>query len=211
MAPSFLKVKAFSLTELLIALGLVGTLAALTVPGFLNDVQEAKRKTVLKEGVTSVQQLTYGYLSGHAKAGETFKDYVFRTAQAIQKCPYNTPTHSAIATVSATDATTCRTTVTNAGNPEPANMPTLLKADGSTQHWGFYDDRHAWVFLDWDGNKEATGWNGLVLVANAGPTGYFGPCLAANPSYGEALAPGQVESWCRLNLAPYNAVMGIPN
>ena len=201
---------AFSLTELLIALGLVGTLAALTVQGFLNDVQAAKRKTVLKEGVTSVQQLTYGYLSGHAKAGETFYDYVFRTAQAIKKCPYNTPTYSAIATVSATDATTCRTTPTGAGNPEASNMSTLLKADGSTQHWGFYDARHAWVFLDWDGDKGTT-FDGFVLMANAGPTGYFGPCLVGNPSYGAALAPGQVEPLCRNVPGAYNAVMGIPN
>lgn len=47
-------VAAFSLTELLVSLGIVGLLAALTGPGIMNNVQLARQKAVYKETFSAI-------------------------------------------------------------------------------------------------------------------------------------------------------------
>ena len=47
-------VAAFSLTELLVSLGVIGLLAALTGPGLMNNVQLARQKAIYKETFTAI-------------------------------------------------------------------------------------------------------------------------------------------------------------
>lgn len=51
------KIKAFTLTELLIALGIIGTIAAISIPSLMNTINNRLLATQLKSNVTAIQQL----------------------------------------------------------------------------------------------------------------------------------------------------------
>ncbi len=208
-------VSGFSLAELLIGLGIVGVVAALTVPSFLDGAQTARRLAVLREDVALVKTLTADYAAGHAKPNESFKDYVFRTVNALRKCPYTTPGYTAYATVSATDTRTCRTTPAGTGSPPSENTSTLLMHNGSTIDFYFYDTvaglRGATgVVVDWDGDG-GSAFDGLVLMANHSPKKYVGVCSAYGYYAGKSLASGRIEPWCQSSdlVTAYNEVMGV--
>lgn len=51
------KLKAFTLTELLIALGIIGAIAAISIPSLMNTINNRMLVTQLKSNLTSIQQL----------------------------------------------------------------------------------------------------------------------------------------------------------
>lgn len=51
------KLKAFTLTELLIALGIIGAIAALSIPSLMNAINNRMMVTQLKSNITAIQQL----------------------------------------------------------------------------------------------------------------------------------------------------------
>lgn len=51
------KSKAFTLTELLIALGIIGAIAAISIPSLMNSINSRLLTTQLKSNVASIQQL----------------------------------------------------------------------------------------------------------------------------------------------------------
>ncbi len=51
------KIKAFTLTELLIALGIIGTIAAISIPSLMNTINNRLLVTQLKSNITAIQQL----------------------------------------------------------------------------------------------------------------------------------------------------------
>ncbi|MBR1424526.1 type II secretion system protein [bacterium] len=52
-----MKNKAFTLTELIIALGIIGTIAALSVPALMNNINRKVLSTQIKNTAASIQQL----------------------------------------------------------------------------------------------------------------------------------------------------------
>ena len=207
----------FSLAELLIGLGIVGVVAALTVPSFLDGAQAAKRLAVLREDVALVKTLTADYAAGHAKPNETFKDYVFRTVNALRKCPYTTPGYTAYATVSATDTRTCRTTPAGA-SPPIQNRSTLLMHNGSTIDFFFYD---TWggaykggtgVGIDWNGDGPSDASDYLGVMVNHGLNkNYVGQCVFYPWYPGNSIPIGRIQPWCLfpVHVTRYNEVMGV--
>jgi prepilin-type N-terminal cleavage/methylation domain-containing protein len=70
------KLKGFTLSELLVSLGVLGLIAGLTIPTIVNAVETSKRKALFRETVQIVAQVVQqGVLSGELTpddAGETY-------------------------------------------------------------------------------------------------------------------------------------------
>ena len=59
------KLKAFTLTELLVALGIIGAIAALSIPSLMNAINNRMMATQIKSNVTAIQQLISDQLVLH--------------------------------------------------------------------------------------------------------------------------------------------------
>ncbi len=67
--------KAFTLTELLVALGIIGAIAALAIPSLLNNINNRMLATQLKSFVGSVQQLVNEQKSTYKTQNLTHTDF----------------------------------------------------------------------------------------------------------------------------------------
>lgn len=65
-----MKLKAFTLAEVLITLGIIGVIAAMTLPSLLNNSRKKELETGLKKNYTVIQQALMMY---HAKNGTLLK------------------------------------------------------------------------------------------------------------------------------------------
>ncbi|HEY9745108.1 MAG TPA: type II secretion system protein [Oculatellaceae cyanobacterium] len=80
------KAAAFTLAELLIALSILGVIATFTVPKVLVSQQENKRKTVLLETISAINEVGYiGYLKGEIVSGRN-GSYMLEHLNAIKIC-----------------------------------------------------------------------------------------------------------------------------
>lgn len=91
------KLKAFTLTELLVALGIIGAIAALSIPSLMNAINNRMMATQIKSNVTAIQQLISDQLVLHktktledtdiASATAFYSNFDFATAcSAKNKC-----------------------------------------------------------------------------------------------------------------------------
>lgn len=67
--------KAFTLTELLVALGVIGAIAALTVPSMMNSINKRIQTTQLKSIVTEVKNLASTQMVKHHTNNLNFTDF----------------------------------------------------------------------------------------------------------------------------------------
>lgn len=73
--------KAFTLTELLVALGIIGAIAALSIPSLLNNINARMLTTQLKSTVGSIQQLATDQLV--ANKTKDLSDTDFKSADSL--------------------------------------------------------------------------------------------------------------------------------
>lgn len=129
----------FTLAEVLITLGIIGIVAALTIPILMQNIQNAQFKTAWKKQYSTLSQVAQKYLSdnsltsfkGVANYANTFKDYL----HVVQYCD----THSS-----------------TQGCWVPSGQDYYLRTlgDGSTI---------AGVPSNEGGNKDLGNWEGLIL------------------------------------------------
>ena len=75
------KLKAFTLTELLVALGIIGAIAALSIPSLMNAINNRMMATQIKSNVTAIQQLISDQLVLHKT--KTLEDTDIASATAF--------------------------------------------------------------------------------------------------------------------------------
>lgn len=79
--------KAFTLTELLVALGIVGAIAALSIPSLMNSINKRIYATQLKSFVGSVQQLAVDQMLQHKTKDLELTD--FKSAAILQSSTFD--------------------------------------------------------------------------------------------------------------------------
>jgi prepilin-type N-terminal cleavage/methylation domain-containing protein len=100
------KLKGFTLSELLVSLGVLGLIAGLTIPTIVNAVETSKRKALFRETVQIVAQVVQeGVLSGELTPDDAGETYMLNHFNAVKTCPteacaeniwlYTSPTHRA--------------------------------------------------------------------------------------------------------------------
>ena len=107
--------KAFTLTELLVALGIVGAIAALSIPSLMNSINKRIYATQLKSFVGSVQQLAVDQMLQHKTKDLELTD--FKSAAILQSSTFDA-------------AQVCSDTTTNTDcwkNTEYATIDDLLR------------------------------------------------------------------------------------
>lgn len=70
-----IKNKAFTLTELLIALGIIGTIAAISIPSLVSNINNKILATQLKNIVVSIQELSTSQMLSHRTKSLTDTDF----------------------------------------------------------------------------------------------------------------------------------------
>jgi prepilin-type N-terminal cleavage/methylation domain-containing protein len=82
----------FTLTELLIALSVLGIITTFTLPKLLNSTQDAQKRTVFKEVLSTISQVLYnGAISGENK-GWNNVIYQLSKYNAVVTCSTNSTT-----------------------------------------------------------------------------------------------------------------------
>jgi prepilin-type N-terminal cleavage/methylation domain-containing protein len=145
---SSLFLSAFTLSELLIALGVLGVIAALSIPQVFTAVQTAQVEAKAKEAVSAIQQVAHiaamedDWSTGTGKATE----YMVKKMNFVKTCP------------SDPIAQGCWE------GPDPGFLGTNQSAgilpSGVYVQWGsdIYATGDVWFFLDWtNGNKAYQG------------------------------------------------------
>jgi prepilin-type N-terminal cleavage/methylation domain-containing protein len=83
--------RGLSLSELMVSLAIVGTVAALTAPSILNNIQEARTVATLKESVSTLTRLfKQGVDNGELYHGMTVADFHAYFANNVNTNAYNT-------------------------------------------------------------------------------------------------------------------------
>jgi len=80
------KLNAFTLSELLVSLSVLGLIAALTLPSIFNSVNSGRDKAVVKETINTLQVLlNQGQMEGMTRG--SLGDYVLNNVSAARMCP----------------------------------------------------------------------------------------------------------------------------
>jgi prepilin-type N-terminal cleavage/methylation domain-containing protein len=79
--------KGFSLTELLVALLIIGNIAAFSIPKILNSQQNSQKKAVFRETLSAVNEIMYlGMMKGEIRADNN-GTYIISKLNATKICP----------------------------------------------------------------------------------------------------------------------------
>jgi prepilin-type N-terminal cleavage/methylation domain-containing protein len=74
----------FTLSELLVSLGVLGLIAGLTIPSIVTSVENSKRKAILKEGVQLFSDLVADYAMN--APSQDFRTWVFTKVNTVKNC-----------------------------------------------------------------------------------------------------------------------------
>ena len=94
------KQSGFTLSEVLLALALLGIVAAFTIPKILQSQADMQRKSVFKDAYDTLGNLIYsgglskGYISSgtYASSQASFISYILSNINALRTCPNNSTT-----------------------------------------------------------------------------------------------------------------------
>ena len=91
-----LRLRAFTLSELLISLSVMGLISALTLPTVFNSVDEAKKKSVFKETFNAIQQLvtTESAFGGTTKRSLDLVREGLNVKECTNRLAVTSPSHS---------------------------------------------------------------------------------------------------------------------
>jgi prepilin-type N-terminal cleavage/methylation domain-containing protein len=101
---SSLKVKynksiAFTLTELLITLGIIGLIATFTIPSVIKNIDEAQNNAKAKETISILSQLTAEAMMSGVNRGVDFPNFVASKLNTESVCLTATPTDGCLESV----------------------------------------------------------------------------------------------------------------
>lgn len=78
----------FTLTELLISLGVLGLIASFAIPSVVNAMGQSAHKALLKESVNTIATVAQaGILSGDLTPDDAGEQYMIKTLNANKVCP----------------------------------------------------------------------------------------------------------------------------
>lgn len=139
------KLKAFTLTELLIALGIIGAIAALSIPSLMNAINNRMMVTQLKSNITAIQQLASDSLvtsSSRSLEDTDFSDPAKLLTEgnfAIQKkCP--NPAADCWKTRAATNPVTYYSFTKTKYGIAGANYPSIILKNGAVVGYNTVDE-----------------------------------------------------------------------
>jgi type II secretory pathway pseudopilin PulG len=176
------KVWAFTLSEAVISLGLLGVIAALALPKVLEVSQNAKRIAQFKEGVSIAESMTKVYFA--SDRSQTFRDYFISRARVKKVCNTNGIAQG------------CATAGFN------YNRPTLILQNGSAITLGdAVTSEGIEISIDWDGPDQGANVAGddiLSMLANT-TTLDVRQHLTAGDKAGSIVRGGEVATYYDLN------------
>ena len=190
---------AFSLTEVLIALALMGVLAAMTIPKVLVSQQKSTYNPKVKEAVFMVQSAytdyqmentpgsttTFGNLTPYINYVKVNSTATIDDAGSVSGCGGTVPSVSC-----ATAGKTCivlpngtilyYTTATQFNNTASTNaLSFIVDPDGK-----YSNDGSAWIFLYFNSNTKSVG-HISANTSNSSPSSPFNPNTVADPDWFE--------------------------
>lgn len=113
-------VQAYSLSEMLLALMIVGSITTFTIPKVFTAQSDAQRQAVLKETIASFSEtVEIGRATGSLSVSN-YGDYMLTHINAVKVCPNNAYTEG------------CWDQTTQGDIPSEAGQPGLVLANGAT-------------------------------------------------------------------------------
>jgi prepilin-type N-terminal cleavage/methylation domain-containing protein len=205
--------RAFTLSELLVAIAILGLIATFTIPKVLQNVKEQQKKSVGIETITSLQTaLTDGWRSGQITENSTLQqvgDYLVVTLNITRDCPTGRA------------PTDCITSYPNGSVFKNGDRVIVLPNGAWIELWGV--DALGWesicFHIDYNGasgpnidpvNGGGTATNSDVIVVWFNPTQQT---ITADPSrHGPRFTPGAlVSDYHSGRHTVYNYWFGLPN
>ena len=154
---------AFTLAEVLITLGIIGIVAAMTMPTLLANYRKKQTVTQLKKAYSEIQQALKlseaqnGELSGwsvvdtHESKEQFANDYFIKYFKILKKCiPSSEECFSNIKNINGTEITL--------GSLDPLGRYSFIAASGySILFWTHAGGNGGWVYVDIDGPQKGEG------------------------------------------------------
>lgn len=182
-----MRIPGFTLSELLIAVIILGVIAAFSVPKVLQGQQDQKRKAVMKEVVaTLIATGNTGGLTGELNADDSpinAENYFTDHINHVQKCVPANLCWDYSYTAARFD---CYPSLSH-----PSRYPVLKMHNGALiQLYFTYSGQWQMVQIDWNGPEGPNlhGEDIFALGINAGPDN-----IPAKPGWYPAMKPGQLE------------------
>lgn len=129
--------RGFTLAELLIALGILGVIAAFAIPKVLSSQQDSKRKAIFRETIASIEAVTWQAFQEGKLVPSSNGSYILSRLNTVKLCNTNA------------DAQGCW----QHAMPGPEETePGAILHNGATIG-GFNDSTgyDNWIFIDWNG------------------------------------------------------------
>lgn len=144
--------KAFTLAEVLITLGIIGIVAALTMPSLMTKFHQKKMETQFKKAYSALQQALYSidpdiYATLSSYAGNTDTDFftdLYSKYKVINNKDVSRMYHGQVKTY----------TKKEGSYNQCAQMPSRIATDGSSIG-GMYNCFGNWIVIDTNGPKAA--------------------------------------------------------
>jgi prepilin-type N-terminal cleavage/methylation domain-containing protein len=84
--------KGFTLAEILVALSIIGLIAAFTIPKFVSSTDSQKRKAVIREAYSTVSESLYTGMQDGLVSTTTFPTYFVNNLRSARFCTTNATT-----------------------------------------------------------------------------------------------------------------------
>lgn len=191
----------FSLAELLIAMGILGSITTFTIPKVLIAVNDSQKTGIVKEAIAALSELTYmGMLSGQVSSVSTATNYIKNNMNYVKWCD---------------DITTdgCRTVPTaDAGH---SNKPGFTLANGAIVYLSFYTSSSILqldFIIDWNNNDlpNVISTNGDTIYVKGNFTGTARTLQTGWCTSTTVIKPGQLTFACdTTHKAIFEAALGL--
>lgn len=183
----------FTLTELLIALVILGEIATFTIPKILNSQQNAKKAAIFKETLSSLESLNINAVQMKQITVSNYTSYMLGTLNAIKICPNAAITEG------------CVSAAAGLGDDAPGvvlpNGAVIWGLDSSGNDHGGGEWSNTF-HIDWNGNT------GPNLVGND-IIDHVRQCYGTancTTSSGSTIKPGQIRGDSASDQTQYNAL-----